>query len=140
MLKRLQLFVAMFASLFAFSAPVLVPAVAYGQTIEQNLCEGVDAVSGEGNCRQGTGDVGADSGPLVTLIRNIIRFITIIVGAVSILMIIFAGFKYITSGGDSSKITSAKNSLVYAIIGLVIIALAQVIVRFVLTTARSGVN
>jgi hypothetical protein len=47
-------------------------------------------------------------------------------------MIVLSGFKYITSGGDANKVSSAKSSLVYAIIGLVIVVLAQVIVHFVI--------
>jgi len=49
-------------------------------------------------------------------------------------MIIFGGFKYITSGGDAGGVTGAKNTILYAIVGLVIVALAQVIVRFVIGT------
>ena len=55
------------------------------------------------------------------------------VGVVSVIMIIIAGFKYVTIGGNDSSVTSAKNTILYAIVGLVIVALAQVIVRFVLT-------
>ena len=47
-------------------------------------------------------------------------------------MIIVSAFKYITSGGDSNKVASAKSSLIYAIIGLVIVGLAQFIVNFVI--------
>jgi hypothetical protein len=47
-------------------------------------------------------------------------------------MIIIGGFKYITSGGDSNNVSSAKNTILYAIIGLIIVALAQTIVRFIL--------
>jgi hypothetical protein len=52
-------------------------------------------------------------------------------------MVIYGGFKYITSGGDSGKVTSAKNTIVYAAIGLVVVALAQFIVKFVLGKASS---
>jgi hypothetical protein len=50
-------------------------------------------------------------------------------------MLIFGGFKYITSGGDAGKITGAKNTILYAIVGLVIVALSQVIINFVLDRA-----
>ncbi len=48
-------------------------------------------------------------------------------------MIIYGGFRYITSGGDSGRVGNAKNVLIYAVVGLIIVALAQIIVRFVLT-------
>jgi hypothetical protein len=63
--------------------------------------------------------------------------LSIVVGAVSVLMIIYGGFRYITSGGDSGRVGNDKNTLVYAIIGLVIVALAQVIVHFVLGEANN---
>jgi len=47
-------------------------------------------------------------------------------------MVVMGGFKYITSGGDGQKAAGAKNTLVYAVIGLVIAALAQVLVQFVI--------
>jgi hypothetical protein len=51
-------------------------------------------------------------------------------------MIILAGAKFISSDGDTSKIASAKTSITYAIVGLVIVAAAQAIVRFVLTNSK----
>lgn len=67
------------------------------------------------------------------LIAKIINILSVIVGIIAVIMIIIGGFRYITSGGSSEKITSAKNTILYAIIGLIIVALAQVIVRFILT-------
>jgi hypothetical protein len=52
-------------------------------------------------------------------------------------MIIIGGFRYITSGGKQESVTSAKNTILYAIIGLVIVALAQIIVRFVLSNSTN---
>ncbi len=66
------------------------------------------------------------------IISTIINLFSLVVGVVSVIMIIIGGLKYITSGGDSGNVTSAKNTILYAIIGLVVVALAQVIVRFVL--------
>jgi hypothetical protein len=48
--------------------------------------------------------------------------------------------RYITSGGDSTKVSGAKNTLIYAIIGLIIVALAQLIVHFVLGQAQTLVH
>ena len=66
------------------------------------------------------------------LIASIINILSLVVGVVAVVMIIIGGFKYITSGGDSGNVTGAKNTILYAVIGLVIVALAQIIVRFVL--------
>ena len=67
------------------------------------------------------------------IIKVVINVFSTVVGVVAVIMIILAGFKYITSSGDSGKITSAKNTLIYALIGLVIVALAQTIVKFTLS-------
>ncbi len=69
------------------------------------------------------------------IITTTINVFSLVVGVISVIMIIIGGLKYITSGGDSGNVTGAKNTILYAIIGLVVVALAQVIVRFVLTTA-----
>lgn len=54
------------------------------------------------------------------------------VGAISVIMLIWGGLRYITSGGDSKKITDAKNTILYALLGLVIAFFAYAIVHFVL--------
>ncbi|MBR3163871.1 hypothetical protein IKF15_01010 [Candidatus Saccharibacteria bacterium] len=55
------------------------------------------------------------------------------VGIISVVMLIFGGFRYIVSGGDSKKVTDAKNTIMYAIIGLVIAILSYAIVNFVIS-------
>jgi uncharacterized membrane protein len=72
-----------------------------------------------------------------TLLRRIINIFSWIVGVIAVIMIIVGGLKYITSGGDSSNVSSAKNTILYALVGLVIVALAQFIVRFVLGQANT---
>lgn len=66
------------------------------------------------------------------IITKIINILSVIVGVIAVIMIVVGGFRYITSGGSSEKVTAAKNTILYALIGLIIVALAQVIVRFVL--------
>jgi hypothetical protein len=77
----------------------------------------------------------AGSGSLASVVQAVIRVLSIIIGIAAVIMIIFAGLRYITSGGDATKISSAKDTIIYAVIGLVIVALAQIIVKFVLTKA-----
>ena len=57
-----------------------------------------------------------------------------IIGAVSVIMLIWGGLRYIISGGDSKKITDAKNTILYAIIGLIIAVLSYAIIKFVLNS------
>lgn len=82
----------------------------------------------EAQCREAT----KPSTKLENTIKTIINVFAAIVASVSVIMIIIGGFKYVTSGGDSNQATSARNTILYAIVGLIIVAFAQIIVRFVL--------
>lgn len=57
----------------------------------------------------------------------------LIIGVISVVMLIYGGFRYIISGGDNKKVTDAKNTILYAIIGLIISLLAYAIINFVIT-------
>ncbi|HEX5395340.1 MAG TPA: pilin [Candidatus Saccharimonadales bacterium] len=110
----------------------LVPAVpAAAQTspeITQGLCAGVNLNVNDTNCNDGGDAVST----INDLIRKTINLLSVIVGVVAVIMIMVGGFRYITSGGSDTGVTSAKNTILYAIIGLIIVALAQLLVRFVL--------
>lgn len=117
----------------AICAVFMVPFLATGTTfaaeanIENSLCAGANLDVTDPNCD------GGNAGQTVNdIIATVINIFSIIVGVIAVIMIIIGGIKYITSGGDSNNISSAKTTIIYAIIGLVVVALAQVIVRFVL--------
>ncbi|MGB4762545.1 MAG: hypothetical protein WBP12_04290 [Candidatus Saccharimonas sp.] len=65
------------------------------------------------------------------LIKTIVNVLLFILGAVSVIMIVVGGFKYVTSQGESSSLTSAKNTILYAVVGLVVAIAAYAIVNFV---------
>ena len=75
---------------------------------------------------------------LTQIITNIVNILSILVGAISVIMIIIGGFRYITSGGDSGSVAGAKNTIIYAVVGLVIVIFAQVIVNFVITESTTS--
>lgn len=66
------------------------------------------------------------------VITKATSIVAMVVGAAAVIMIIVGGFKYITSSGDSTSVESAKNTILFAVIGLVIALVAQSIVIFVL--------
>lgn len=80
---------------------------------------------------------GSSGGGLNRVVRGVLTILSVIAGVAAVIMVIISGFKYITSGGDAGKVGSAKTTLVYAIVGLVIVALAQVLVQFVFRQATS---
>lgn len=67
-------------------------------------------------------------------IRKVINVISVLVGAVAVVMIIVAGFRYVTSSGNAETLKNARNTIVYALVGLVVVAFAQVIVHFTLNS------
>lgn len=125
-----------------FSALVLcsivaAPALAAPE-IQNKLCEGASLEVGTGvTCDATTGEANVKINETITFVINMF---SLVVGVVAVIMIIIAGFKYITSGGDSGNVTSAKNTILYAIIGLVVVALSQFIVKFILGRIATTVN
>lgn len=91
------------------------------------VCEGISMATGQ-SCDDPNLATGVDN-----IVTTVIDVLSIIVGIVAVIMIIVGGLKYITSGGDSNSITSAKNTIMYAVVGLVIVILAQTIVKFVVS-------
>lgn len=76
---------------------------------------------------------GDTSGDQVTVvIKNVIGIISFLVGLVAVLMIVIAGFRFVTSNGDAGTVSSAKNTIIYAVIGLIITIMAYAIVNFIL--------
>ncbi|MBQ3352771.1 hypothetical protein IJG89_00235 [Candidatus Saccharibacteria bacterium] len=65
--------------------------------------------------------------------KQVTNTILYIVGIIAVIMLIIGGIKYVVSGGDAKKVTDAKNTVLYAIIGLVIAFLAFAIVNFVIS-------
>ena len=80
-----------------------------------------------GNALQAIG-TGQQLEPEIAQIINVLLFV---IGAIAVIMIILGGIRYVLSNGDSSQITSAKNTVLYSVIGLVVALLAYAIVNFV---------
>jgi hypothetical protein len=80
------------------------------------------------NCTQATPVIIGQGG----FITNIIGVMIYAVGAISVIMLIIGGMRYALSGGDSAGIKSAKDTILYALVGLVVSILAFVIVQFII--------
>lgn len=68
-----------------------------------------------------------------TAITNIVNIMLYALGAIAVIMIVIGGIRYTTSNGDSNGIQSAKNTILYAVAGLVVAILAYAIVNFVVS-------
>jgi cytochrome bd-type quinol oxidase subunit 2 len=104
---------------------------------EEIQCGSCQAAGTLDNCNPG-----ASAGTLGNTIKQVITVISVVGGAAAVIMIIIGGFRYVTSAGNSEQAKGARNTIVYAIIGLIIIAMAQLIVHFTLnsidTTCTKG--
>lgn len=74
------------------------------------------------------------------VIKVVLNILSIISAIIAVIMLIIGGVKYITSQGDSNAITSAKNTIIYACVGLVVVAMSQFLVKFVLTKTNNSSN
>jgi hypothetical protein len=136
-MQKLKQLILGLAALCTLAAPVLsVSSVAAAANIEQNLCAGAKLDVSDTSCDPAN-DSEATS-KVNSLLSTVINIFSLIVGVIAVIMIIIGGLRYITSGGDSGNVTAAKNTILYAIIGLVVVALAQFIVRFVLAKVTQG--
>ena len=138
MIQKFKNKLAILVSALLISVPVAVPATAAyalsgggncNNNISSNVAQGASTASGGSF---GCGSTGVNNDNIANIAKNIVNIFSIIVGGVAVIMLIYGGFRYITSGGASEKVGNAKNTLIYAIVGLVIVALAQLIVHFVL--------
>jgi predicted permease len=110
-----------------------------GSNVAGGLCTGINAATTgtQNNANCGTTN-GSGEDTLQSIAKKIVNIFSLIVGVAAVIMIIVGGFRYITSGGDSTRVGGAKNTLIYAIVGLIIVALAQAIVHFVLNNATTA--
>lgn len=141
MIQKIKKLIISLTALFALAMPVALPATVLAD------CSGATTGQQSINCNLGCGsnldltqqscDTSGGGTTLSQKIATVINVFSAIIAAVSVIMIIYGGFRYITSGGKEEGVKGAKSTILYALIGLVIVALAQIIVKFVLNKATS---
>lgn len=72
------------------------------------------------------------------VVKNLINVFLYVIGILSVIMIIHSGLKYVNSRGDAEAIKSAKNTLLYAVIGVIVALMAFTIVNFVISAYSGG--
>ena len=85
-----------------------------------------DCIKSGSNVKTGGGDT-----PLSDQIKTVVNILLFILGAIAVIMIVVGGIRYTISNGESGAITGAKNTILYAVIGLIVAMLAYSIVNFV---------
>lgn len=130
-MKKLSVFIAGLALIFGVFS-VARPAFAVDAAPQDSVCGGIGLAGSSGTCEDEAG-----SPTVQGTVRAGVLLFSYLIGVAAVIMVIMGAFKYVTSGGDTNKVTSAKNTIVYALIGLVVAVLAQILVRFVLTKAST---
>ncbi len=103
--------------------------VVNAQSPQQKAQEGVNAIGGSDNTLT-----------VENSLQQGINVFLFFVGAIAVIMLIYGGFRYITSGGEASALSAAKNTIMYAVIGLVVVILAGAIANFAINIFNEGGN
>jgi hypothetical protein len=114
----------------SFIAAAVLATIPAGITAAQSIQAGVQAAHGNGQPTDLFGGTG-----IFTTVVNLLLFL---IGAIAVIMIIVGGLRYILSGGNASSVTAAKNTILYAVVGIVVALLAYAIVNFVVTSFAAG--
>jgi len=121
-MKRWKQLVMAFAMVVSFGT-VMLPSP---NVAAINVFKGCDGNAGSDVCKAKNADDASD------LIKIVINTLLLILGMIAVVMIVIGGIRYTTSNGDSSQVKGAKDTIMYAIIGLVVAIMSFTIVNFVL--------
>ncbi len=108
-------------------AIMVVPTVA---GFDGGIQGGADSARGQDQTTELFGQTG--------IFRTITNVLLFILGAISVIMIIIGGLRYVISGGNATAVTAAKNTILYAIVGVIVALLAYAIINFVLDSFTGG--
>jgi hypothetical protein len=135
MIKRIKMLATALTMSALMFMPILIPATVHANSATTALCTGSSGqIAGTGSC---DGSTATDS--VNNIIKWVLNIFSVIVGIAAVIMIVVGGLKYTISGGDSTRVSGAKDTILFAIVGLVVVALAQIIVHFVLSNVQTRV-
>lgn len=99
----------------------------------EDTCDGSSAASSSSVCKDKNINAGKDpTDPITGIIPKVANIIAAVGGIIAVVMIMVNGVTLIMSTGDSAKINKARDGIIYAAVGIVIIVMARVIVAFIL--------
>ena len=124
-MKQLRIYMAAALLLIGVGGAVLAAPGASADSPKSVVC----STLGGGNGCNGTP---ANSIDLKNVVAAVVNILSLTIGIVAVIVIMIAGLRMITASGDSSGIATARTSVIYALVGLVVAAMAQIIVRYVL--------
>lgn len=119
-------------SLLAFGSLAVVPASVSALPYTYVASAGTTAACNALGQLDSSQSCGSGTSTINKVVKAVTNIISVILGIVGVIMVIISGFKYVTSNGDAQAVGSAKRTLIYALVGLVVAALAQFMVHFVI--------
>lgn len=125
MKQMFQRYISVFGAIAAITLGLV------GTAAPVSACTGIECAK-IGSEQVKTG--GANSSDWKTVLQTVTNVLLLIVGAVSVIMIVIGGLKYTTSNGEAKQIESAKNTILYAVIGIVVAIFAYAIVQFIISS------
>ena len=130
MKRKLIAYTSMFSIVAAATLSVVFAPASFAFSL--SMQDGANAAKGIDQAVTLFGNTG-----IFTTISNVMLFV---VGAISVIMVVIGGLRYVISGGNSGNITAAKNTILYAVVGLVIAIMAYAIVNFVIGSFIPGAS
>lgn len=129
-MKKIKAFLVTITALFTITSPLLIvaPAAALFEGSKDQACAGANLSDTGCSANQGKDAVNST-------ISTIINLLSFLVGVISVIMIIIGGIRFATSSGNAQSTDTARNTVIFAVVGLVLAVFAQLIVKFVLGRA-----
>jgi len=134
-MKKLFLSLTIIVASIVASYGVVLPVLAAPATPSnaELACKGSGGVWDGTKCGPANGSVSLFEGPNA-LIPRIISTLLFLVGGIAVIMVIIGGIRYVLSNGDQNAVTAAKNTILYAVIGLIVAILAYALVQFIISS------
>jgi hypothetical protein len=126
-----KLFILALPLLLAFAASLAVVPAALAGPQDENSSEALCVGSGGKWNRSNNECTRAGGQSFPEALSSITDLLLFIIGAIGVIVIIVGGIRYATSGGDQTAVTGAKNTILYAVIGIVVAFLAYAVVKFI---------
>lgn len=126
-MRKSKQFLLVAAALFGILfTPVLTFGTVAAQASEKAACEGLGGRFSGGKCSV------TNQPDIETIIARVIQVMSAIAGVAAVIMIIISGFRFVTANGDSNTVAAARRTLMYALVGVIVVAVSQTIVWFIL--------
>ncbi len=122
----------MLVPMLALGVSVLSGDVVSAQIVDGGISGGASSAKGTGQAETLFGETG--------IFKTVTNILLYLIGAVSVIMLIIGGIRYVVSGGEQAAVTSAKNTILYAIVGIVVAFLAFAAVNFVTANLGNATN